>query len=406
MIFEEAIRAMRRAVLAQSLLGLVLAAGVGSGCGLSSAPASRLSASTPIVVGSTLPLTGGQAAAGQALEQGEEAYLDAVNAHGGIDGHPIRLVIEDDQYIPSQTVADGRLLLDQDHVVAFLNAFGTSENLALEPLAARAGVPIVGAGSISDVVTSPPRPWLFETVPSEKTEVDAFVRFAVNRLHLRRIAILYQADAYGTPAVAMAQSALAALGLHLVAAQAFPPGASDLSTQILRLKDAHPDAVLLYALGQQTVLFFREARQLGWRLPQVFMGAANEDPALVRALGSAGEGTISDAFTDPPTMPSPAVKAMVRRFQRYVHAAPNSLSEDAYVGAEVLVAAIRQAMPNPSGPRIARALQSLRNFDPGVAGPISFGPDNHRGAQTVQLDRLEHGTFVPISGWIGRRSNR
>src|ERR1700736_5627665 len=87
---------------------------------------------TSIHIGGTTPLTG-SAQAFSTVAKGAAAYFKYVNARGGVNKRRIDYEYVDDQYIPSETVRQTRILVQDKHVFADFNSLGTEQNQAIEP---------------------------------------------------------------------------------------------------------------------------------------------------------------------------------------------------------------------------------------------------------------------------------
>src|SRR5437899_1962885 len=95
---------------------------------------------TEIHLGSTVPLSGEAAAAGN-VARGADAYFKYVNAHGGVFGRKIVFTYLDDGYDPGRAVQNTIRLVQQDQVFAMFNTLGTNNNLAIRKFLNQAGVP-------------------------------------------------------------------------------------------------------------------------------------------------------------------------------------------------------------------------------------------------------------------------
>lgn len=70
-----------------------------------------------------------------------EAWADSVNAHGGIDGHPVHIIVEDDGGVPGTAVSDAQTLI-ADHVVVAADMSIVDQTFA--STFQQAGIPVVG----------------------------------------------------------------------------------------------------------------------------------------------------------------------------------------------------------------------------------------------------------------------
>jgi branched-chain amino acid transport system substrate-binding protein len=153
---------MRYRAIATACLAAALVAGVAAGCSSGSSASSSAAGSapgatvtgTPIVIGSVGTYTQGQ---GQFNDPGKpaiEAWADWVNAHGGINGHPVKLIVKDNQGDQAQAVSLVKQLVQQDHVVAFVSNQDGSLNAGYASYLDQQKIPVVG-GSVFTL-----QPWV------------------------------------------------------------------------------------------------------------------------------------------------------------------------------------------------------------------------------------------------------
>ena len=75
----------------------------------------------PIVIGDVCSCTGPEASSVAQTSPSLEAWAKYVTAHGGIQGHPVQLIVKDDGYNPTTSLADVQTLVTADHVVALFD---------------------------------------------------------------------------------------------------------------------------------------------------------------------------------------------------------------------------------------------------------------------------------------------
>ena len=103
-----------------SFLGLpilaIAAVALAAGCS-SGSPASGGSNSNPqIVIGGIFELSGPDAVFGQGNYQGAKLAVQKIDAAGGINGKPVKMIVSDDQSDPATAVAAVRRDVSSDHV--------------------------------------------------------------------------------------------------------------------------------------------------------------------------------------------------------------------------------------------------------------------------------------------------
>jgi branched-chain amino acid transport system substrate-binding protein len=106
---------------ALTALLLIAACGVKSG----NAPSAAGNTSDVLKVGASLPLTGPNAEFGTAAKMGYETWASVINAHGGLLGKKVQLIIKDDATKQDTAVADYNALISKDNVDFVLGTFSS-----------------------------------------------------------------------------------------------------------------------------------------------------------------------------------------------------------------------------------------------------------------------------------------
>jgi len=151
--------------------------------------------STEIRLGSSVPLSGEAAAAGN-VARGADAYFKYVNAKGGVLGRKIRFTYLDDGYDPGRAVNNTIRLVQQEQVFAMFSTLGTNNNLAIRKFLNQAGVPqlFVAAGATTFGRDFRQYPWTIGYIPPYSEEGELYGRYILSHLKKAKIAVLYQDD--------------------------------------------------------------------------------------------------------------------------------------------------------------------------------------------------------------------
>src|SRR5215467_12537522 len=112
-------------------------------------------------IGIILPLTGSQAAFGEALKNGYLIELDEINARGGVLGKKLELVFYDDQSKPDQAVQGVSKLVDQDRVPILIGSFSSESTKAMIPAVIQRQVPLIIPSANADNVMDSKSQWIF-----------------------------------------------------------------------------------------------------------------------------------------------------------------------------------------------------------------------------------------------------
>jgi len=198
-----------------------LSASALAGCG-GAATAQNGSSSPDILVGISLPLTGGFAADGQAFQKGYELWQSDVNSHGGLLGRQVKLKILNDNSDPVKTKAQYKRLIVDDHVQLTLGPFSS---LLTTPAAEAVGpyhfAMIEGAGDANGVFQDPAGDEKYHNVFSPSLPVADYMRPLIDWIKSlpvgqrpKTAAYPSVADPFSQPAVQTAQTELQKVGIH------------------------------------------------------------------------------------------------------------------------------------------------------------------------------------------------
>ncbi|MER7453432.1 ABC transporter substrate-binding protein [Nocardia beijingensis] len=109
----------------------------------------------PIVIGSLCSCTGPLAGSlGHSIDV-LQAWASSVNDNGGINGHPVKLVVYDDGQNPATALANAKKLIEQDKVQAIVGQMSLVSS-SWASYAGEKGIPVVGGQSVdAPFVTDP-----------------------------------------------------------------------------------------------------------------------------------------------------------------------------------------------------------------------------------------------------------
>ncbi len=224
--------------------------------------------STTIVLGGTSPLTG-PAAAYASVARGAKAYLDSVNAKGGVAKRKFEYKIVDDAYNPAQSIQATRQLVEQDKVFAVFNSLGTEQNIAVREYLNQTKVPqlFVASGATTWGRDAAKYPWTIGFQPSYQAEGWVYGQYISKTLKKARIAVLVQNDDYGKDLLAGLKRGLGRSGSKVVAAESYEVTAPDVQSQVAKLKSSGANVFAIFATPKFAIQAFVYANRLAWRAP-------------------------------------------------------------------------------------------------------------------------------------------
>jgi branched-chain amino acid transport system substrate-binding protein len=361
----------------------------------------------PMAIGLIAPLSGSAGAAGQAIQRGMLLAIDEVNQAGGVLGRPLVLVARDVPNDPAAGVAALRDLVERDAPVALFGGLYSEVMLAQLDAIHALRLPLINPwGSMAAVTQHGHTPsYTFRVSVSDVYADEFLVRYARQVVGVRRPGILADTSSWGEANVAGLLAWVQRLGLSPAGVERFDPGETNVSRQLVRLRAASADALLLVADAREGGAAVRGMAMLGWQVPVVshwgitgghfltFAGMEHAENVLtLQTFSFAGDLTPKGAAV---------LRAYHQRFgTRYVEdsRAPVGVAHG-YDGVHLLARAIRLA-GSTDGPRVRDALEHLPAYDGLVKRYApAFTPERHDAllAEDYMMAVWRHGRLVPAA---------
>lgn len=399
---------MSRAAWAARIVCAVLLAALAA-CGSPAPPpqqTGRLGVSqTEVRIGASLPLTGHAAYLGQETLRGALAYLNRVNAQGGVHGRKVELVARDDGYDPPRCVDNTQRLIVEDEVFALSCYVGTPTTTKILPMLVDARIPLVGAFTGAYDLREPFQRYVINVRPSYYQETSAAVKHLVEDLGIGSIGVFYQFDAYGFDGLKGTELALRGYNLAPVARGSYARGTLEVEEGLAKLLDSDAQAVVIIGTSAPSAKFIRMAME---KKPDLIFYAVSFVGAeeIAKALGPDEKArVIISQVMPPPDMPeSRALLWGVSEYEelsrKYFPGHPvTAVGLEGFVNAKVLVEGLRRAGPDLDRERFIDAVETIRDYSLGLGNTLAYAPGDHQGLERVYFTRLEKGRFVLVTDW-------
>ena len=337
-----------------------------------------------ILVGQTADFSGPVASGVKETAAGAKLWLDHVNAAGGINGEPVRIVALDDKFEPTIAAANARELIVKDKVIALFLTRGTPHNQAIVPLLAEYGVPLVAPSTGAMVLHKPVNPWVFNVRASYQHEANRAIRH-LSLVGLTHIGIVQVNDSFGADAVKGATEAFTQVAGAPMFTETYDREKPDFTKIQAVVTAQSPQAILFLGSGSAVVNGVRAIRATGSHA-QIVTLSNNASDGFIKALGDNASGTIvTQVFPYERSLASPLVKE-ARQLQKAAtgddRVTPAML--EGFAGAKVLVEGLRRAGRQPTREKLREALETLRRYDIGGL-EVSFSPASHSGLDYTDL---------------------
>jgi len=333
---------------------------------------------TSIKIGGTFPLTG-VASLYKTIPAAEKAYFDYVNDHGGVNGRKIDFTILDDAYDPSKTVPLTQQLVEQDKVFAIFGSLGTAPNLATWSYLNSHKVPQVNIATGDSYwgFSAKKYPWTIGYQPDYPGEAKIYGKYIAANMPNAKIGVLYQNDSYGKNYYAGLRVGLVEKKSQIVSAQSYDATQTSLTQQILALKAAGADTLVIFATPSPTITALVTATKVGWTPNATLINNVSANPLFLRAAAANGanvDGVISTTYlisaTYAPQANTPGVKLAKAIIGQYAPTLSPSLDAgDSNVvyglsNAWTFVYALKKAGKNPTRASLMASLKSMNTTDP------------------------------------------
>ncbi|MEI8076424.1 MAG: ABC transporter substrate-binding protein [Betaproteobacteria bacterium] len=355
-----------------------------------------------IKVGVIGPFTGGSSSMGVSMRDGVRLATQEINAAGGINGNKIVLVERDDEAKNERGVQISQELINNEKVIAALGYINTGVALASQRFFQDAKIPVINNVATGSLITNQfpnaPENYIVRTSAADNIQAPMIAKEAVEKRGLKKVAILADSTNYGQLGREDMEKALKTYGVTPVAVEKFNIGDVDMTSQLLKAKNAGADVVLTYAIGPELAQIANGMGKLGWKKPMIGSWTLSM-ASFIDTSGKNGNGaTMPETFIQQPAT-TPKRKAFVDAYLKEfkpkngVIASPVSAAQG-YDSVYILAAAIKQA-GGTEGPKILGALENLNAPINGVVMTYNkpFSKTNHEAiaSKDVVMGVVENG---------------
>ena len=358
------------ALLALSVGGLVCAAAV-----------------PDITVVQVAPLTGVLASTGKQMVLGGKIYFDWVNANGGVHGAQIKHAVLDDGYKVDETARLTQEALVNPEVIALFGFAGTANvsKLLTDGILDVGGAPLVAPYTGGEALRSPFNPYIFHVRAGYLDETEHMVHQVVT-LGMKRIAVMYQNDAFGKAGLAGVEAAVGRRNMSLAGSASYERNTDQVQDAVQQIKTVDPQAVIMISVNRSTAAFAKQYRAAGGG-GQLYNISVVDPAELVKLAGLKAVHGLG--ITQVVPYPFSASKPVVREYQTLLQKygggqAISYASFEEFLGAKVLVEGLRRAGPLPTRAKLVKALEGMDNFDLGGTR-VNYSATNRIGSRFVEV---------------------
>jgi len=371
-----------------------------------------------ITFGTHQPLTGPAAPGYSEIAPASQAFFNFVNAHGGVFGRKIHLIIKDDAYNPANTVTVVHQLVLQDNVFGIFEGLGTPTHTKV--------VSFLNASKIPDLFVASgcpcwnngtAQPMTFGWQPDYTIEGKILGQYITKHFAGEKVGVLYQDDDFGLGGLAGIEDEVPAS--DIVSKQPYQSGVTTLAPQITALKASGAKVLVDFTVPIYTAIGQLTSFTLGWK-PQLVISSVGIDPTTVGGLlksvskgKESGTALIDGAITDG-YLPSssdtsnPWIKLFMRIHAKYDASAPfDGNVEYGMASAYTLVQALHAAGRNLTRQDLVTAIDKYGYTwtGPGLV-PFRYTTSEHGGYAGAELGQVRNGKIVLFGGPLVTRPTK
>jgi len=355
---------------------------------------------TEIKIGSWQIFSGPQAAS-KVQNDAYEGYFKMLNEQGGVHGRKITWIPYDDGYDPSRTPGVAKKLIEEDKVFSLVGAPGTPNNLAVMQYVLEKKVPNFFPQTGSSRWSTPLNRTYFGLSTNYTVDGTLLAEYAIKEMSAKKIATLYQDDAFGREGADGFKATFEKLGSKPIVEIGVQPADSDYSSAVLKLQQADPDVVCQYIISSSAAKLANECHKQGFTKP--FVGSyVTPDPSFLKLSGEAAEGYVFGSVFPLADSDDPGVKKYIEVMNKYEpQTVIGVLNQWAYANAETFGQVLQVARRNLTRSRLIAAAESLKDWSGDLARNVSYSPTDHRGMTSIFLVQVKGGKLVQIAGYRG-----
>ena len=389
------------------VLGSMAAAALALRCGTASAQADK-----PLRLGFSMARTGMLANATLSQMNTYELWREQVNARGGMDvggtRRKVEFVVYDDQSKPEQAVRIYEKLITDDKVDLLLAPWGTPFQISIAPVLERFKFPMVGNTAASVALRKVKPGYIWFPTAAIPDRIGAELTALLKTQDVKSAAVIANILPFTKEIKNFLEPELKKAGIDIKLSTEYPPDIKDMTSVLTQIRQANVDAVLALAYPGDSVLYAKQAKELGVNAPFQFVAIGPSDAFFPKAVGAASaDGVVTIAHW----APRPEWKGSQAFYDDYVKKFgedPDFLNSSlAWMSLEILEAAVAR---NGLDKEKIRATISSETFDTingkvkfdGVQNaitPTSFVQYQNGKLQLVWPDSIATSKFQPKKGW-------
>jgi branched-chain amino acid transport system substrate-binding protein len=355
-------------------------------------PAGVLAGGKPYKIGAVFSVTGGASFLGEPEKRTAEMIVEQVNTQGGINGHPVELVLYDDETDATKCNLAVKKLIKRDKVPVIIGPSTSGNSLAVVRVAEDFKIPLIScAASYKIVEPVESRRWVFKVAGSDKHVVGKMYDY-MKAKGISKIGIMTVSTGFGASGREELLRLAGEYGITVVADERYGPKDTDLTAQLTKIRESGAQAVVNWSVGPTAVLAVKGWRDLKMEGMPLFQSHGFGSKKYLELSGDAAEGVLLPLarVNVGPLLPDdhPQKKVIMEYMQAYEAKYQEPISSfggHAWDSMHLALAALKAVGPDPA--KIRDFLENTKNFV-GQHGIFNFSPQDHNGLSKDDLEMV------------------
>lgn len=346
----------------------------------------------PYKIGAIFSVTGAASFLGEPEKNTIIMLVEQINKAGGINGHPLEVIIEDSKSDETQAVLAAKKLLEKDKVLAIIGPSTTGESMALVPIMTQAKTPMISVAAGANI-TQPvkERYWIFKTAQYDISAVEAIYTH-MKKKGIKKIGIITITTGFGDAGRKALTELAPKFGISIVADERYGPKDTDMTTQLTKIKASGAEAVINWSVGPGQVIVTKNWHDLKMGIP-LYQSHGWGSKKNLELAGKAAEGVIAplgrlvvwDKLPD--KHPQKALlKKYVTDYEARYKSEPGTFGGHAYDALMMVVEALKKVGPNKQ--KIRDYIENNIKKWPGTGGIFNMSPDDHCGLDMTAFEMV------------------
>jgi len=359
----------------------------------------KVTGKAPVKVGALFSVTGPAAWLGEPEKNTAMMLVEEINAKGGVNGHPIELIVEDTEGDNTKAVLAAKKLISSERVDVVIGPSRSGTTMAVVPIFQAAQVPLVSCAALAAIVEPvEERKWIFKT-PQMDSDCVTRIYEHMQGKGIKKVALITGTTGFGKGGRDQLKKLGAKMGMEIVADKTYGPGDTNMTAQLTTIKASGAQALVNWSIVPAQSIVPKDMKKIGLAIP-LYQSHGFGNLKYVQLAGPAAEGIIFPAgpLLAADTLPDnhPQKKLLLEyrdAYEKKYGDPASTFGGHAYDATMLVIKAIELGGPSREG--IRDGLEKVKGYV-GTAGIFNLSPTNHVGLDKTAFEILtvKNGKFV------------